>query len=45
MADLTSAEKRAFERLLGMSGGYVLDFSNRTFSASSAKSVGSFRLR
>ncbi len=31
MADLTSPEKRAFERL-GMSGGYVLDFSNRTFS-------------
>jgi hypothetical protein len=32
MADLTNSEKRAFERLLGMGGGYVLDFSNRTVS-------------
>jgi hypothetical protein len=32
MSDLTNAEKRKFERLLGMSSGYVLDFSNRTFS-------------
>jgi hypothetical protein len=32
MADLTSIEKRKIERLLGMGGGYVLDFSNRTFA-------------
>lgn len=32
MADLTNTEKRQFERLLGMSSGYVLDFSNRTFA-------------
>jgi hypothetical protein len=32
MSDLTGAEKRTFERLLAMGGGYVLDFSNRTFS-------------
>ena len=32
MADLTNTEKRQFERLLGMGGGYVLDFSNRTFA-------------
>lgn len=32
MADLTNMEKRQFERLLGMGGGYVLDFSNRTFA-------------
>lgn len=32
MADLTGPEKRAFERVLAMGGGYVLDFSNRTFS-------------
>jgi len=31
MADLKNLEKRAFETLLGMGGGYVLDFSNRTF--------------
>jgi hypothetical protein len=32
MADLTSIEKRKLERLFGMGGGYVLDFSNRTFA-------------
>ena len=32
MSDLTFVEKRRFEQLLGMSTGYVLDFSNRTFS-------------
>ena len=32
MADLTNAEKRKLERVFGMSSGYVLDFSNRTFS-------------
>ena len=31
MADLTGAEKRGFERVLAMGGGYVLNFSNRTF--------------
>jgi len=32
MSDLTAIEKRKLERTLGMSSGYVLDFSNRTFS-------------
>jgi hypothetical protein len=32
MADLTMLEKRKLESLLGMSGGYVLDFSNRIFA-------------
>lgn len=31
MADLTPLEKRSLERLLGMGGGYVLSFSDRTF--------------
>jgi hypothetical protein len=31
LADLSSIEKRKLERLFGMGGGYVLDFSNRTF--------------
>lgn len=31
MSDLTNTEKRKFEKLFGMSSGYVLDFSNRTF--------------
>jgi hypothetical protein len=31
MSDLTNLEKRKLEQLLGMSTGYVLDFSNRTF--------------
>lgn len=31
MSDLTTLEKRKLEQLLGMSGGYVLDFSNKTF--------------
>ena len=31
MSDLTSIEKRKMEKLLGMGGGYVLDFSNTTF--------------
>ena len=31
MSDLTNMEKRSFEKLFGMSSGYVLDFSNRTF--------------
>jgi len=32
MADLSPLEKRQLEDLLGMSGGYVLDFTNRTFA-------------
>ena len=31
MSDLTAMEKRKFERVFEMGGGYVLDFSNRTF--------------
>jgi abortive infection Abi-like protein len=31
MSTLTNIEKRKLERILGMSTGYVLDFSNRTF--------------
>jgi hypothetical protein len=31
MSNLTNIEKRQFEKLFGMSSGYVLDFSNRTF--------------
>jgi len=40
MADLTNIEKRKFEQLLGMSSGYVLDFSNRTFAEFITDSVG-----
>ncbi|MEO7274458.1 MAG: abortive infection family protein [Vicinamibacterales bacterium] len=40
MADLTNIEKRQFERLMGMGGGYVLNFSNRTFAEFVADSVG-----
>ena len=32
MSDLTASEKRKLERLFGMGGRYVLDFSNRTFA-------------
>jgi hypothetical protein len=32
MSDLTTLEKRKLEQFLGMSSGYVLDFSNRTFA-------------
>ena len=31
MADLTSLEKHKLEKYLQMGGGYVCDFSNRTF--------------
>lgn len=31
MAELTYIEKETIEKFLGMGGGYVLDFSNRTF--------------
>lgn len=39
MSDLTNLEKRQFERLLQMGGGYVLDFSNRTFAEFVSDSV------
>src|SRR5579872_812559 len=32
MSTLTNSEKRKFEKFLGMSGGYVLNFSDRTFA-------------
>jgi hypothetical protein len=32
MSDLTATEKRKLERLLAMGDGYILNFSNRTFS-------------
>jgi hypothetical protein len=32
MSELTTREKRRLEEMLGMRGGYVLDFSNRTFA-------------
>ncbi|MEX2374486.1 MAG: toll/interleukin-1 receptor domain-containing protein [Dehalococcoidia bacterium] len=32
MASLTNLEKRRLEEMFGMSSGYVLDFSNRTFA-------------
>lgn len=32
MSTLTMLEKQIFEDLFGMAGGYVLDFTNRTFS-------------
>lgn len=31
MADLTGSDRRKLEKLLGMGGGYVLNFSDRTF--------------
>jgi hypothetical protein len=31
MADLSNQEKRNLEKMFGMGGGYVLNFSNRTF--------------
>jgi hypothetical protein len=39
MAELTIIEKRKLERLLDMGGGYVLDFSNRTFAEFFADTV------
>lgn len=32
MANLTGSEKRRFEKLFRLDGGYVFDFSNRTFA-------------
>jgi hypothetical protein len=40
MSDLTSLEKRKLERLFNMSGGYVLNFSNRTFDEFVVESTG-----
>jgi len=40
VADLKYAEKSLLEKLLGMSSGYVLNFSNRTFAEFFADSVG-----
>jgi hypothetical protein len=40
MSDLTAIEKRKLERILGMDSGYVLNFSNRTFSEFFLDSVG-----
>ncbi len=40
MSDLSNHEKRKFEKLLGMSGGYVLDFTNRTFAEFITDSTG-----
>lgn len=31
MSDLSGSDRRKLERLLGMGGGYVLNFSDRTF--------------
>jgi len=40
LSDLSAVEKLTIEKLLGMSSGYVLDFSNRTFQGFVADSVG-----
>ena len=40
MSSLTQIEKRIFERLFDMGGGYVLNFSNRTFQEFFLDSVG-----
>jgi hypothetical protein len=40
MSDLTFAERRKFEQLLGMGSGYVLDFTNRTFAEFVLESTG-----
>jgi|SRR5579862_1801985 len=40
MSDLTFIEKQKFEKLLGMASGYVLDFSDRTFSEFVSDSTG-----
>jgi len=40
MSDLSSLEKMKLEKLFGMSSGYVLDFSNRTFAEFVAESTG-----
>ena len=40
MADLTIIQKRNLDRLFGMETGYVLDFTNRTFTQFVLDSVG-----
>jgi len=40
MSDLTSTERHKLEKLLGMGGGYVLNFSNRTFDEFFFESIG-----
>ncbi|TAM83427.1 MAG: hypothetical protein EPN47_04775 [Acidobacteria bacterium] len=40
MSNLTYVEKRKLEQFLGMSSGYVLDFSNRTFAEFVRESTG-----
>ena len=40
MSDLTSIEKMKIEKYLGMSSGYVLDFSNRTFQEFILENIG-----
>jgi hypothetical protein len=40
MSTLTNLEKRRFEQLLGMSSGYVLNFSNRSFARFVSDSTG-----
>lgn len=40
MSDLTYIEKTKFEKYFRMNGGYVLDFSNRTFAEFIAESTG-----
>lgn len=40
MSNLTNSEKRKFEKFLGMSSGYVLNFSDRTFAEFVADSTG-----
>jgi|HubBroStandDraft_6_1064221.scaffolds.fasta_scaffold368052_1 hypothetical protein len=40
MSNLTIAEKKKLEKLLGMSGGYVLNYSNRTFAEFVLESTG-----
>ena len=40
MSNLTKAEKRKLERMLGMASGYVIDFSNRTLEEFVLESTG-----
>ena len=40
MSTLSNLEKRRFEQLLGMGGGYVLNFSNRSFAEFVSDSTG-----
>jgi hypothetical protein len=40
MSDLTIAERKKLEKLLGMSTGFVLNYSNRTFAEFVLESTG-----